>query len=282
MQAAAASPVARHRILVGDTPVRYVVGGSGPDLLLVHGNLGSWENFRDWLPVLLPRFRVIIPDLPGCGDSPPLSGRHTAAAYADVLHEIATRLGLREFALGGLCLGASVALAYVERHRPALTALLLHTPPYSPAAMTPFFRWQVRVATSGPLFAAASAIARSETISMLYRRLLVEGDGVVDANTMTNWRNQQRASPRAARDILRDIIRLDFTPLLRRLEVPTFALVADNDAFVRVEAVRRLETLMPAARVAVLREAGHGWTAAFIAAQNAVLEEWARSVVGGV
>src|SRR5438445_538374 len=55
--------------------------GSGEPLLLFHGWSGSSENFSAWLPALTPRFRVLIPDLPGCAGAPALDETHTAAAY---------------------------------------------------------------------------------------------------------------------------------------------------------------------------------------------------------
>ena len=33
--------------------LRYLIGGTGPPLLLCHGFIGSAENFNDWFDVLL-------------------------------------------------------------------------------------------------------------------------------------------------------------------------------------------------------------------------------------
>jgi len=49
------------------------VVGTGPAVLLLHGTPSPGE---DWLPLaeeLAPRYRVLIPDLPGYGASPPLA-----------------------------------------------------------------------------------------------------------------------------------------------------------------------------------------------------------------
>src|SRR5437667_20173 len=68
--------------------------GAGEPLLLFHGWSGSSENFSAWLPALTPRFRVLIPDLPGCAGAPALDEAHTAAAYASFAHEFAQALDL--------------------------------------------------------------------------------------------------------------------------------------------------------------------------------------------
>jgi pimeloyl-ACP methyl ester carboxylesterase len=90
--------------------LRYLVGGEGPPLLLCHGFLGSAENFETWFARLACQRTLIIPDLPGCGESPPLLGRHTCAALARALQPLIDEIGPERIDLGGLCLGAGVAM----------------------------------------------------------------------------------------------------------------------------------------------------------------------------
>ena len=46
-----------------------VSGGSAPILVLYHGGAGSWRHWIRNIPVLMQRYRVVVPDLPGLGDS---------------------------------------------------------------------------------------------------------------------------------------------------------------------------------------------------------------------
>src|SRR6202051_1878759 len=67
----------------GGGRVRYLIGGSGPALVLCHGFLGSAENFETWFDELSRIRTLVLPDLPGCVASPALQGaRHTAARLA--------------------------------------------------------------------------------------------------------------------------------------------------------------------------------------------------------
>jgi magnesium chelatase accessory protein len=43
------------------------VMGQGPDLLLIHGTGASTHSWREMMPLLARRFRVVAPDLPGHG-----------------------------------------------------------------------------------------------------------------------------------------------------------------------------------------------------------------------
>jgi pimeloyl-ACP methyl ester carboxylesterase len=49
-----------------------VWGGAAPELpalVLLHGGFGAWNHWVRTIAALEPYYRVIAPDLPGCGDS---------------------------------------------------------------------------------------------------------------------------------------------------------------------------------------------------------------------
>jgi len=98
--------------------VRLFSGGEGPPLLLVHGYGGSAWNFAE-LAERLPGRRLIVPDLPGHGDSSPLPAAPSLAGFADVLAAICEEEGIAQVDLAGHSLGGVVALRLAER-RPEL------------------------------------------------------------------------------------------------------------------------------------------------------------------
>lgn len=73
-----------------------------PVILLLHGFPTSSHMFRDLIPLLSDRFRVIAPDYPGFGYSSAPSPRefeYTFARLADVMAKFVDVLGLREYVL---------------------------------------------------------------------------------------------------------------------------------------------------------------------------------------
>jgi FAD/FMN-containing dehydrogenase/pimeloyl-ACP methyl ester carboxylesterase len=64
-------PVADRRLDAAGVTTAVVCGGDGPPLVLLHGPGGSATDWVGVLPTLLERHRVIVPDLPGHGDSEP-------------------------------------------------------------------------------------------------------------------------------------------------------------------------------------------------------------------
>lgn len=106
------------------------VAGAGPaplPLLAVHGWTGSKEDLES-LTRLSGRRRVVVPDLPGHGDTPPGPDEAAHALPALTAHvlAVADHLGLDEFHLLGHSLGGLVAQHVASRatHRVASLALV--------------------------------------------------------------------------------------------------------------------------------------------------------------
>jgi pimeloyl-ACP methyl ester carboxylesterase len=93
-------------------------GGSGPTLVLLHGagdQAGTWARVA---PALVGRFRLVVPDLAGHGDSAPRSGpNHLADVLAGVEAVLEARCAGERPTLVGNSLGAWVAFL-VAHDRP--------------------------------------------------------------------------------------------------------------------------------------------------------------------
>lgn len=63
------SGLAGKSVMVGDHRIAYLEGGSGPVVLLVHGFSGEKDHWTRFAKRLTPSYRVVIPDLPGFGES---------------------------------------------------------------------------------------------------------------------------------------------------------------------------------------------------------------------
>jgi pimeloyl-ACP methyl ester carboxylesterase len=260
-------PQAIRYIEVGGRTVRYLDQGTGHPLLLCHGFIGSLENFHSWAPAFAGHRRILIPDLPGCGETSAGDEPHTVAGHASFLRTFTQRLGIGDHDVGGICLGATVALEYASRFDESISRLVLHTPIYSPTTLRPAFKRQVAALTWAPVFACVDRLRRNRLVSDLYKRFLVEGPGVDRYDAQVNFNNQRRADGRAAREWLRDGIERDYRAFLTAWRKPALIVVAEDDKTVDVAAIKTLASLMSQAQIRVIPAAGHGWTPALIAAQ---------------
>ncbi len=106
---------------VGDVEVFYREAGprDAPALLLLHGFPTASHMFRDLIPLLSDRFRVIAPDLPGFGQTkaPPRGAfDYTFDNLADVIEGFTTAMSLQQYALYVFDYGAPVGLRLAMRH----------------------------------------------------------------------------------------------------------------------------------------------------------------------
>lgn len=96
----------------GDGEMVWHIYGDGPPLMLVHGGYGGWAHWIRNIPVLAQHFRLLLPDLPGHGDSAmppePISGHGLAAIVAAGLDRLVpsdTSIDIAGFSFGGIVSG---------------------------------------------------------------------------------------------------------------------------------------------------------------------------------
>ena len=112
--------------------MRFLHGGSGPPLLLVHGLLGYSFSWRFNLPVLARRFTVFAPDLLGAGYSERVPGMDCSmAAIAGRLLQFLRGQGIESFDLLGTSHGGAIAMmlaAMAGENGPGVRRLILVDP----------------------------------------------------------------------------------------------------------------------------------------------------------
>lgn len=105
--------------------MRYFVGGTGPPLLLVHGLGGAASNWTELVPLLLKRYRLLVPDLPGHGGSTALPAVSGLEPFADRVALVAERERMLPAPVVGHSLGGMVVLRFALRRPDDVSALVL-------------------------------------------------------------------------------------------------------------------------------------------------------------
>ncbi|TFD73338.1 alpha/beta hydrolase [Cryobacterium sp. Sr8] len=105
--------------------------GSGPVVVLVHGIASSSVTFRNMVPLLVPRHRVIAVDILGFGESPaPENSEYTLEDHVASLEATIRSLKLDEpFTLVGHSLGSLIGSRYAAKNRRNVSGLVLVGPP---------------------------------------------------------------------------------------------------------------------------------------------------------
>lgn len=114
--------------------------GSGPAIVLVHGNSASTRAFTRQLDSALGEtYRIVAFDLPGHGDSDNAAepaSTYTIPGYARVLREVAGQLGVEDAVFAGWSLGGHIVLEAAPDLPRAKGFVIFGTPPLGlPPAM---------------------------------------------------------------------------------------------------------------------------------------------------
>jgi len=136
-------------VTVRGVRVRAIEAGSpdAPPLVLLHGFLVNHSEFDDVLPALAERFHVIVPDLPGFGDSEkPSPSRYAYGidAFAEAVADLIAAFGVGRASVIGHSMGGAIALTLAAHHAELVDRLVLVDPlsypfPLSLKARIPLF-----------------------------------------------------------------------------------------------------------------------------------------------
>jgi 4,5:9,10-diseco-3-hydroxy-5,9,17-trioxoandrosta-1(10),2-diene-4-oate hydrolase len=105
---------------------------AGPPVVMLHGGgpgASAWSNFGPNLPVFAERFRTLLVDQPGFGQSarPPVTGSYFTFS-ADALAALLTELGIERVHLIGNSLGGGTAVRFALNYPERAGRLVLMGP----------------------------------------------------------------------------------------------------------------------------------------------------------
>jgi len=235
----------------GDVRIAYETRGEGPALLLVHGlGYARWG----WGPAVEPlaaRFRVVLFDNRGIGESDAPVGPYSAGEMAADAAAVLDAAGVERAHVVGTSLGGMVAQTLALEHPERVERLVLAcTTPGGPHAF-PFPEQTVRLLAEAaqlePLVAlrrfVENALAPDAPEALVEEILALR---VANPPDPAGWSAQ--AGVAAA---------FDAYDRLGSLDVPTLVLHGSEDGVVDVRNAALLEGLIPGSRVELFQRAGH-------------------------
>jgi pimeloyl-ACP methyl ester carboxylesterase len=122
---------------IGGLPIFYREAGpaDGPVVLLLHGWPSSSRMFRNLIPQLADRYRVIAPDYPGFGNSAaPDRGAfaYTFDHFGEVMEALVQALHIERFALYVMDFGGPIGYRLMLKQSHRMTALVVQNGPAYP------------------------------------------------------------------------------------------------------------------------------------------------------
>jgi pimeloyl-ACP methyl ester carboxylesterase len=239
--------------------MRYLIGGRGPKLLLIHGLMGYSISWSEIAADLASSFAVFAPDMLNLGLSDRADIEPSLHAMAARMWRFADAVGVGRAIVLGTSQGGAIAMKMAALAPERVDSLILVSPahPWSEKA-----RWQIRLFSSPmgvPLAWAMSLAPRLWMALGLYR---LYGDSAkMPAGTIPGY--SRVIDHRMLRYLLRVARRwyLDFETLKDELsrfaDIPTLLIWGDRDCIVPPTTASELEKQFRHVTLEVVRGAGH-------------------------
>jgi pimeloyl-ACP methyl ester carboxylesterase len=133
-------PVIDRRLPLAGIPTAVLEGGDGPPLVLLHGPAAYAAHWQSVIPDLVKTHRVIVPDLPGHGESGAGDDELNAASVVAWLGELIEHTCASPPVLVGQLLGGAIAARYaIERGATIHRLVLVDTFGLRPLDLPPSF-----------------------------------------------------------------------------------------------------------------------------------------------
>jgi 3-oxoadipate enol-lactonase len=232
--------------------LRFSEDGSGPAVVLLHGFPLDRSMWNEQVPALAERYRTIVPDLRGHGETDAPPGPFTMEQHVADVVALLDRLGLERVALVGLSMGGYITMNFLARHPERVWAVVLaDTRPQEDGPETKQVRAaQARlVQTEGlepfieqqvPRMFAAATLHDRPDLADRYREIV------------------RRGRPNAVAAALDGLAaRPDTTATLRTLACPALVIVGAEDVATPAADSHLMAELIPNARLEVIEGVGH-------------------------
>jgi 3-oxoadipate enol-lactonase len=105
--------------------IHWLEAGSGDALILLHSNGCSAHEFQQVFEPLAKQFRVIAWDMPGHGDSDPITRHYRIADYADAVVGLMDALGIGQAWVAGASIGGLICVELGAVHPTRLKGVVI-------------------------------------------------------------------------------------------------------------------------------------------------------------
>ena len=247
-----ASGLSLHQVEAANHQIVYLRGGTGEPLMLLHGFNADKDNWTR-MARHIHGFDVVIPDLPGAGDSERKDGAsYDIAAQVERLVALQDRLKLGPVHLAGNSMGGHIASAFAATHPERVHRLVLIAPagvtPPNPPKLT------ARLAAGENPLTPSNTEEFDELLAFVFEHPPFLPWPIKDHFAQRAIDNQVFAA-RQWKDLGRKPFPLE--PVLPSITAKTLVLWGDHDRVLDPSGATVFEGLVPEAVVEILPACGH-------------------------
>jgi pimeloyl-ACP methyl ester carboxylesterase len=241
-----------NRVRSGDAEIAYTVLGDGPSVVLLHPFPAHHEL---WLPAaqsLTSRYRVVLPDLRGHGESEIGDGPATMEKHANDLARVLDDADVGRAMFFGVSIGGYILFEFWRRYRGRVAALgLCCTRPQADS----------EDALNTRLKNAELVLERGTEwfVDLMVPKLLGKTTQEMRPDLVAEARRMMlKMSPQDIAQVQQGMAaRPDSTATLKTIHVPTLVVLGEEDTLVPMADGELMRQHIPSSRFAVIPKAGH-------------------------
>ena len=237
-----------------------------PAIVMVHGFRGTHHGLLK-IVEQLPEYRVIVPDLPGFGDSMPLAGQtHSLENYVGLIDDFIAALNLKQPpVLLGHSFGSIIAGHFAAMYPKKISKLILVNPIGAPALKGPR-AILTRLAIMYYWF--GRKLPRGIAHKWLANPLIVKVMSVTMAKTtdqaLLKYIHQQHlqhfstfANPQVVAEAFRTSVSHDVSQIASQISTPSLLIAGEKDDITSLEKQTILASKNPLFQLKIIPDVGH-------------------------
>ena len=239
---------------------------SQPTIIMIHGFRGTHHGLVRIIEQL-PQYHIIVPDLPGFGDSDPFMNRpHTIASYQQFLEAFIASFNLSSPpVLLGHSFGSIIASHFAADHVTAIDKLVLINPIGAPALDGPkavlsklaifyYFVGRKLPKKLSHSWLSTPAIVKIMSVSMTKSKDPAMRKYIHDQH-LTYF--SRFANPRVVAEAFTASVSHDVREVAGKITTPTLLIAGEQDDITPLEKQHALSKLIKNSQLAVINDVGH-------------------------
>jgi pimeloyl-ACP methyl ester carboxylesterase len=231
----------------------------GDVLVMLHGFPGNHLGLMEMADMTGSDYRIIIPDLPACGNSDPLRKVHSLENYSEWLDAFLVSLGIGKVIIMGHSFGSRVALVYSGLHPEKVGKMILITPVLRVEGLLDrIISAYYSIAGAMPEYLKRAMISNGLGKKVGDMIIFKSKDALKHKEIMDRDAEEVRkVNPRANMEIFDEFYNHDLILNSGGIGIPTLVIAGALDEVSPMGVIKELVSSLPEGELEVVRDGGH-------------------------